>query len=132
MALARPLLRVLLLLAVILSGTVPEGMMRMAGADGMAGPSLVLCTGDGPQEIRLLPDGAVVPADRGSQDDQGDHKRQAKCLSLHLGDPHAQNWAMPLPKRAGFALRRTPVGDQIAALAPRLQLAEARAPPLSV
>ncbi len=48
--------RVVLLVALIASGVVPQGMMRVAGAEGAR---LVLCTGEGPREIWMAADGSV-------------------------------------------------------------------------
>src|SRR5690606_40255804 len=48
---------ILLLLSLVLSGIVPQGMMRAAGEDGVR---LVLCTEEGPRDLWLSADGSVT------------------------------------------------------------------------
>ncbi len=60
--LGRLLLSMVLLLALLLSGTVPQGMMRVAGADA-DGVRLVLCTPDGLRDAWMAPDGTIVDSD---------------------------------------------------------------------
>ena len=71
----RAVLSGLLLLALILSGTVPKGMMRVA--DG-SGQRLVLCTSDGPSEIWMGADG--VARDQAPRSDWP--HETGKCLSV--------------------------------------------------
>lgn len=83
------LFRGLLLLSLFLSGIVPDGMMRQAEA---AGIRLVLCTGEGTQEVWLTPDGQsrpVTPADT----NEAAHKQQCIQVNLALGDVQPQNIA---------------------------------------
>ena len=62
--------RALLLLALLGSSTVPDGLMRAQGPEGMR---LVLCTPDGTQEVWLTDAGEIIPAedDQPAQDDHG-------------------------------------------------------------
>lgn len=48
--------RLVLLIALLASGMVPQGMMRVPDATGSR---LVLCTGNGPREIWMADDGTV-------------------------------------------------------------------------
>ncbi|MDE4273104.1 hypothetical protein PXK58_00160 [Phaeobacter gallaeciensis] len=52
--------RALLLLALLGSSTVPDGLMRAQGPEGMR---LVLCTPDGTQEVWLTDAGEIIPAE---------------------------------------------------------------------
>ena len=74
-AAGRLTLRLVLFCALVLSGTVPQGMMRQAGADGIA---LVLCTAEGPQPVWMTPDGQMLPGDRPVEDPP----HAAKCLPV--------------------------------------------------
>lgn len=67
----------LLFVALILSGSVPQGMMRSAGADGMR---LVLCTPDGPRDVWMTPAGDI--RDTGSL--PGRNHETGKCLAVTL------------------------------------------------
>ncbi|MDE4142714.1 MULTISPECIES: DUF2946 family protein [Rhodobacterales] len=62
--------RALLLLALLGSSTVPDGLMRAQGPEGMR---LVLCTPDGTQEVWLTDAGEIIPAedDQPARDDHG-------------------------------------------------------------
>ena len=70
--------RALLLLALIGSATVPDGLMRAQGPDGL---QLVLCTPDGTQEVWLTDDGEVIPVEDGQpvQDHDGPH-----CVQVNV------------------------------------------------
>ena len=52
--------RALLLVALLGSSTVPDGLMRAQGPEGM---QLVLCTPDGTQEVWLTDAGEIIPAE---------------------------------------------------------------------
>ena len=80
------LLRGLVLLSLFLSGIVPDGMMRLA-EDG--GTRLVLCTGDGPQEIWLTPDGESRPVPPGDTNEAA-HQQHCIQVSLALSDVQPQ------------------------------------------
>lgn len=77
-ALPAILARTLLLLALLLAGMVPDGMMRQAGADGMR---LVLCTSDGAQEVWLSEDGRATPVD---PDQDGKTAHKPHCVQVNL------------------------------------------------
>ncbi len=70
--------RSVLLLALLLAGMVPDGMMRQAGPDGMR---LVLCTADGVQEVWLSEDGEAVPVE---PNQSGDAAHQPHCVQVNL------------------------------------------------
>ncbi|OOY11918.1 hypothetical protein BMG00_12640 [Thioclava marina] len=72
------LARLLLLLAVLLAGLVPDGMMRQASADGMR---LVLCTADGVQEVWLTDDGKTTPVDPGHEQTE---THEQHCVQVNL------------------------------------------------
>ncbi len=74
------LLRSLLVIALTLAGTVPAGMMRVSGGDGLR---LVLCTPDGTQEVWLADDGTVTPVDEPGEDDSRGH-RPSHCVQVTL------------------------------------------------
>lgn len=92
---ARLLPRTLLLLALVLLGTVPDGTMRQAGPDGIR---LVLCTSDGTKEVWLTEDGDTVPVDE-AEGKGGDHDRH--CVQVAL---IAQNAPVPQPLPVELAL----------------------------
>lgn len=123
---ARLLPRTLLLLALVLLGTVPDGTMRQAGPDGIR---LVLCTSDGTKEVWLTEDGDTVPVDE-AEGKGGKHDRH--CVQVAL---IAQNAPVPQPVPVELALLFADLARpdhqtlhrQIAGGARR-----ARAPPVSV
>ncbi|MHA6265122.1 DUF2946 family protein [Arenibacterium sp. CAU 1754] len=85
-----------LLLALCLSGIVPEGMMRTVDADGTR---LVLCTGEGPREIWMAADGSI-------SDQEPSHEEQAEvaeCLAVSLSLAAVQNVASGLYSAAEFS-----------------------------
>lgn len=65
------ILRAVLLIALLLGGTVPDGMMRVA--EPGEGLRLVLCTPEGTKEVWLAEDGKVTPVDDGPADDGEPH-----------------------------------------------------------
>lgn len=71
------LTRVLLVVALLLAGVVPDGMMREAGPDGVR---LVLCTGDGTQEVWLADDGTTIPVD----DEERSGSHASHCIQVNL------------------------------------------------
>jgi hypothetical protein len=76
-------LRALLLIALTLAGTVPAGMMRVSGGDGLR---LVLCTPDGVQEVWLAEDGTVLP-DGGPTGDDPSRHGAPHCVQVALFAP---------------------------------------------
>ncbi len=120
------LLRSLLVIALTLAGTVPVGMMRVSGGEGLR---LVLCTPDGTQEVWLADDGTVTPVDEPGEDDsRGRHPSHCVQITLFadgsgavLSAPHAlslrpadspptahQTTRAPAPKRPNLS-RAPPV-----------------------
>jgi len=106
-------LRCVLLLALFLSGIVPQGFMRGASNDGML---LVLCTPEGPTEIWLTDDGRALdeqPADQPAED-------APSCMAVTLSLVMVQAWLYTLAEpaeltafRPGFAdLRRARLTDK--------------------
>ena len=85
-----------LLLALCLSGIVPEGMMRTTDAGGTR---LVLCTGEGPRELWMLADGSI-------SDQEPSHDENAEvseCLAVSLSFAAVQNGASGLYSAAEFS-----------------------------
>lgn len=76
--------RALLLLALLGIGSVPEGMMRAGGADGMR---LVLCTTEGPQEVWLSDDGRTTPINEHDNEHDRSHCVQVSIGSVDLTPP---------------------------------------------
>lgn len=81
MSLVGLITRSLLLLALLGSATVPDGLMRAQGPDGFR---LVLCTPDGTQEVWLTDDGEVIPVedDQPAQDHDSPHCLQVSVARL--------------------------------------------------
>ncbi|WP_339109832.1 DUF2946 family protein [Thioclava sp. GXIMD4216] len=71
------LLRLCLLCALFLSGIVPQDMMRNPDAEGT---TLVLCTGEGPKELVMLPDGSVKDPDAPAPQ----RHKVSTCLAVSL------------------------------------------------
>lgn len=112
----------LLVVALLLSGVVPQGMMRVADAYGQR---LVLCTLDGPHDIWMRPDGSLQ--DRAPA--PGQNRDTGKCLPVVLALAAVQADLGDLHRRVDFA-RFRPVLRAAARIRPPLRLApEPRAPP---
>lgn len=118
--------RALLLLALFGTGSVPDGTMRVARAEGMR---LVLCTTEGTQEVWLGDDGKVTPVGEGQtgQDHDGQH-----CVQVSVAGTEA-------PPYPGTLIRLPPwpmASPMIAAQRPVSQYHfhrnRSRAPPLPV
>ncbi|CUH65490.1 hypothetical protein TG4357_01893 [Thalassovita gelatinovora] len=121
--LARPLL----VLALVLLGTVPDGMMRHAGPDGIR---LVLCTSSGTKEVWLTEDGSTIPV--GEKQDQGGDPHAPHCVQVSLT---TQNAAPPLAEPVAFALGFCDLAlptDQILNRQTAGGATRARAPPVPV
>ncbi|MET4104303.1 hypothetical protein ABIE58_003754 [Roseovarius sp. MBR-78] len=113
--------RALLLLALLGTGSVPEGMMRAGGADGMR---LVLCTTDGPQEAWLTDDGRTIPV----EDHDTDHD-QPHCVQVSIG---SVDLTPPQPVALGLDLRPADLGGHDRGAPTRQRVPShnrARAPP---
>ena len=113
--------RALLLLALLGTGSVPEGMMRAGGADGMR---LVLCTTDGPQEVWLTDDGRTIPI----EDHDTDHD-QPHCVQVSIG---SVDLSPPQPVALALDLRPADLVPHDRAALPRQRAPSqngARAPP---
>lgn len=93
MMLARLLLRCALLLALLLLGTVPDGMMRKAGPEGLR---LVLCTEDGVREVWLTEDGDTVPVEESERGDHDSARGKPHCVQVALASQD-----VPPPLAAG-------------------------------
>ena len=124
MNLALPLLRSCLLIALVLSGSVPAGMMHASGADGVR---LVLCTPEGTKEVWLAEDGTATPVE---DEAPSDHGNRPHCVQVSL---HAADWTLPRPvpatwqhRPASVAALTHQVSHHPAPSGPRLS----RAPPL--
>ncbi len=111
-----------LLLALTLAGTVPQGMMR--APDGV-GQRLVLCTPDGPREIWMGEDGvardhAPLPAQ---------NHETGKCLSVTLALTAVQGDFDTLFEPAHFDRFKPDLTAPRAAAAPLRHRPQTRAPP---
>lgn len=93
MHLATLITRALLVLALLGPATVPTGMMRAQGPDGMR---LVICTPDGTREVLLTNDGEVHPVED-HQPDGGGHDG-SDCIQISVTGAEA-------PPRLGAAIR---------------------------
>ncbi|WP_226782889.1 DUF2946 family protein [Oceaniglobus trochenteri] len=116
-------LRTLLLVSLVLSGTVAQGFMRVAGDDGMA---VVLCTPEGPTEVWLTEDGRTLdeqPADHAPSETSG-------CLAITLSLVLVQAWLVTLATPAEFGMFRTVLVDRRHALVSDATPHQPRAPPL--
>lgn len=114
------LLRALLLLSMLLSATVPQGMMRVSSADGM---QMVLCTEDGPQQMLLMPDGTLREVPVGDTDHAG------ACLAISVAFAGVQADWLPSALAASFPAALAPnTADVAPHLAPALAFAS-RGPP---
>lgn len=78
----RTLALCLALLPILAFSVVAPGTMVTAAPDG--GLSVVLCTGDGPLEVVLGPDGTYQPADQNADQSGSEHGDPLPCdWSLH-------------------------------------------------
>lgn len=116
------MLRILVLVALMVAGTVPQGLMRMARADGM---ELVLCTPEGPKELWMTADGEV-------HEDRPTHEEEhsgPKCLSVTLAMAALTYWVASLPMDAGYAAYQLETGDLGVVRATVAAAHQPRAPP---
>lgn len=88
-------LRCVLLLALFMSGNVPQGLMRVASNDGMM---LVLCTPEGPTEVWLTDDGRAL--DEQPADDPTDGP--SNCMAVTLSLVMVQAWLYTFAGPAEF------------------------------
>ncbi|MBU2867849.1 DUF2946 family protein [Pacificibacter marinus] len=112
----------ILLVALVLSGTVPQGFMRSAADDGMM---LVLCTPNGPTEVWMTADGDIqekAPIDHTTSE-------QMDCLAVTLSLVLVQSWLETLVNPAEFSPFRTTFIDQRRALVVEHSPLQPRAPP---
>ncbi|MFV0490389.1 MAG: DUF2946 family protein [Pseudorhodobacter sp.] len=116
-------LRLFLLIALMLSGSVPPGMMRIADGDGMR---LVLCTTEGAQEVWLAEDGSTTPF---GNVDESQTQDRPNCVQVNL---HAPGWlqVQPVPATRRERLMQPPrpahqISHRPASARPQLS----RAPP---
>lgn len=119
---AGAILRVLLLVALIVAGTVPQGLMRMARADGI---ELVLCTPDGPQDLWITADGE----NHEDQPTQEEEHPGPKCLNVTLAMAALTYWVASLPLDAGYAAYQLETDDLLVVRAPAAAAHQPRAPP---
>ncbi|RJL11092.1 hypothetical protein D3P05_13445 [Paracoccus siganidrum] len=103
------MLHALLVLALVLSGTVPQGMMRSPDPEATG---FVLCTAHGPQEIQVAAAELFAEsfAESPGQTPAGhlpeaDHK-PAPCLPVTLSFAAVQSWQEALSRPAEFAAFR--------------------------
>ncbi|MCZ4351201.1 hypothetical protein O4H61_01595 [Roseovarius aestuarii] len=120
-------LRGLLLIALLFSGTVPDGMMRVAQPG--EGLRLVLCTPEGISEVWLAEDGSVTPVENAPSGSDVDHT-PTQCVQVSA-TWQAQTAPMPTPVRwaRSFTLARRG-GDQIALWSRPGRPQLSRAPPV--
>lgn len=118
-------LRVLLLVGLILSGTVPQGMMRTASADGM---QLVLCTPEGPKEVWMGADGDI----RDTQPTSDEPHSAPKCLSVALAMVGLQFWLGALAEPASFATFRPETNELAIVHSSAAAAHRPRAPPVLI
>lgn len=114
-----------LLLALFLSGTVPQGFMRAADGDGMA---IVLCTPDGASEVWLSENGEIhseAPADGSSPERSG-------CLAVTVVLTAVQGVIGTLGQTIEFAPFRMVLADRRGSIAPALTPLQPRAPPIVI
>jgi len=119
---ADAILRVLLLVALMVAGTVPQGLMRVARADGI---ELVLCTPDGPKDLWMTADGNI-------HEDQPTHEEEQsrpKCLSVALAMAALTYRDASLPLDAGYAAYQLKAGNLRVVRAPVAAAHQPRAPP---
>lgn len=121
------LLRAVLVLALLGTGTVPQGMMRAATGDGLR---MVICTDGGLREVLIAADGTITPA--GSQPDSDPDHGGMPCLVISQTMPdHAPALCpapLPLPRDAALTHHH----DLHLPPATAPPCAQPRAPPLSL
>ena len=113
-----------LLLALLFSGTVPQGFMRTADGDGMA---IVLCTPNGTTEVWLTASGDI-------QDEAPVHdssSEPSECLAITVALAAAQGAVGTLGQTIEIAPYRTGLVDRRGAIAPALTPLQPRAPPVA-
>ena len=115
--------RLILLLALLLSGGVPQGMMRTQNAQG--GTELVLCTPEGPRAIWMAADGSIQPRAPLPQK----NAEMGKCLAVNLSFAAVQVGASSLVLAAEFSDFRPDLTAQPPVYAPLRPRAQPRAPP---
>lgn len=118
------ILRALVILALLGTASVPQGMMRAPGPDGAR---LVLCTPDGVKEIWLRDDGTVRPVEAPDRSDGG--ASHPHCVQV----THAQTASAP-PAGLPRVIEFRPAGlilpaAQIDHPQPRRNATPVRAPP---
>jgi hypothetical protein len=116
-------LRVVIVVALLWSGAVPQGFMRAGGSERMR---LVLCTGEGPQEAWIAPDGRIqsdVPGDDAPE-------RTSRCLAIALLLVQHQLAARPVPRLVAFHHLHLIPADQAHEVALPVRPGNPRAPPL--
>lgn len=119
---AGAMLRVLLLVALTVAGSVPQGLMRTARADGM---ELVLCTPDGPKELWMTADGEI-------HEDQPTHEEEhsgPKCLNVTLAMAALTYGVASVPLDAGYAAYQLETDNLRVVRAPVAAAHQPRAPP---
>lgn len=112
----------MLLASLLLMATVPQGMMRIRGADGMR---VVLCTSDGPSEIWIGTDG--TPVDAPEHDQSAPH-----CVQVQAADLEAQVHTAVLRDANFIHTVLIRARDQIAARTPPVNQTGPRSPPAFV
>lgn len=114
------LVRMLLLIGLMLAATVPEGMMRANGPDGL---QMVLCTVDGPRDMVLLPDGTLseVPVTQG---DAG-----GGCIAVIAAFDGVQDRSLPTPSAIAFPNPLAVNTDDVATHLVRILAFASRGPP---
>ncbi|EBA08010.1 DUF2946 family protein [Sagittula stellata] len=124
----RTITRALLLLGLIGTSVVPTGFMRVSGPEGIR---LVICTGDGPQEITVDASGAPIPDDDTGDAPDEDH-RSASCILSGLVPTLVPDLTVVRLKGAAHRVNLWRREHQILARGPPLRIAAARAPPRPV
>lgn len=113
-----------LFLALLLSGTVPQGFMRATDGDGMA---IVLCTTDGTSEVWLSENGEIqdeAPVD-------GTSSEQSGCLAITVALTAIQGAFGTLGQTIEFAPFRMVLVDRRGPIAP-VTPRQTRAPPITI
>lgn len=114
-----------LLLAIFLSGVVPQGFMRIADVDGM---KLVLCTPEGPSEVWLTDDGRMQEKQPANHPEQ----KVSNCLAITLSLVALQAWLSTLAAPIEFAAFRPDLVDRRRALVSAKAPQQPRAPPIFI
>lgn len=114
------LVRMVLLIGLLLAATVPEGMMRVSGPDGL---QMVLCTVDGPRDMVLLPDGTLSEAPV-TQGDAG-----GGCIAVIAAFDGVQDRSLPTPSALAFPNPLAVNTDDVATHLVRILAFASRGPP---